>query len=270
MLLAGLLAACSTVTGLRRGDGRTGSYRKAPSLATASEADHRAIASRLAKVTAERAQALSAFRAQARLRYEGPKDKFKSSQMIVIKSPNRVRIDIMGPFGPSYTVASDGLELTAYDRGEKVLYIGKASVENVQRYVRVGLGVPMLAWLLRGLPPAAELGSAEVSRWNEGWVLHTRLKGGRAMWVRFDGETSDPVYVKIAGVPGHGEIEAYFSKFRRVDGVRTPYAVEVRLADGGRAKLVYEKIWRDVAISDDAFRINPARGVRYVDMDEIP
>lgn len=211
---------------------------------------------------------MKTFRAQARLTYEGPRDKFKSSQMIVIKSPNRVRIDIMGPFGPSYTVASDGLELTAYDRGEKVLYIGKPSVENVQRYIRVRLGVGMLAWLLRGLPPEADLSSAGVSRWDDGWVLRTTVKSGRTMWVRFDGETADVVYVKVAGSGGEGAVEAYFSRFRRVDGVRAAHAVEVHLADGGRAKLVYEKIWRDVEISDAAFRIDPAKGVRYVDMDE--
>lgn len=264
-----MVSACSTVSGLRGGDGRTGSYQDAPSAAAPTvEDDHRAIALRLAELTAERAVAFSAFRAQARLSYEGPKDKFKSSQMIVVKAPNRVRIDIMGPFGPSYTVASDGINLTAYDRGEKILYIGRASVENVQRYIRVGLSVPILTELLRGLPPQADLARAEVGRWNDQWVLETELPGGRSLSVRFDTDTSDLVYVKVFGGQGQGPVEAYFSKFRSVDGVRTPHAVDVRLADGGRAKLVYEKIWRGVAISDAAFRIDPAQGVRYVDMDE--
>ncbi len=250
-----------------------GTSPKAPSAQPLSKLAAGAIgvkpsAESLAAETAERAAGLRAFRAQARLTYDGPESKFKSSQMIVVKAPNQVRIDIMGPFGPSYTVASDGSRLTAYDRGEKILYSGDASLDNVTRYTRVALDVPVLASLLRGLPPQADLTRAVVVRSEQGWVLQVPLPGDRRMSIVYAFEHFDPVYVKLSEAIGGRAVEAYFSDFHDVDGVRTPHEVEVVLADGGRANLVYEKIWRGVAISDGAFRIDPAKGVRYVDMDE--
>ncbi len=222
----------------------------------------------LVSSTADRNAALAAFRGQARLTYEGPDGKFKSSQMIVVRAPNNMRIDIMGPFGPSYTVASDGRLLTAYDRGEKIVYTGAASDENVAKYTRVALSVTTLVALLRGLPPVPEYSEASVERASEGWTLALRLADGGTMETVYDFSTRAPKTVKLSGSHLGSRVEAVFDDFRNVAGLSTPHSVDVTIENGARATLRYDKIWRDVSISDNAFIIKAASGVRHVDMDE--
>ena len=110
---------------------------------------------------------LDTFRGQARFEYRDSQERFKSSQMISVKAPDKVRIDVMGLFGPLYSMASDGSRLTAYDRGERVFYRGAASAENLGRYTRVALEGTVLALLLRGLDPAGLAGSGIEARFSD-------------------------------------------------------------------------------------------------------
>src|SRR6266852_4619196 len=63
-----------------------------------------------------RDKALATFRAQARLDYTSPQQSFRSTQVVVVRAPASARIDVMNPFGVSYTVATDGKQISAYDR----------------------------------------------------------------------------------------------------------------------------------------------------------
>jgi len=246
------------------GGARSGAYQ-APGAASVGA--HEPTTGELARAADARATGLAAFRGQARLSYEDDHDKLRSSQMIVVKGPASVRIDIMGPFGPTYTVASDGVELTAYDRGEKVLYSGTASVEHVARYTRVALEVPVLAALMRGMPPALSYEEGVVSRRHDGWEWHRELEGGGEVSVLYDFKRTEPIAFRISGPATRPGVQATFGDYQEVDGLRTPHLVEVTFANGAKAKLEYERIWRNISISDRAFQIQAAAGVRRVEMD---
>jgi hypothetical protein len=256
------IAACGCSAGA--GGARSGVYQT-PGAAWVGA--HEPTTSELAQAADARAAALSTFRGQARLSYEDDHDKLRSSQMIVVKGAASVRIDIMGPFGPTYTVASDGAELTAYDRGEKILYSGTASVEHVERYTRVALEVPVLAALVRGMPPALPYEEGVVSRRHDGWEWHRELEGGGEVSVIYDFKHTEPIAFRISGSATRAGVQATFGDYQDVDGVRTPHLVEVTFANGAKAKLEYERIWRNISISDRAFQIQAAAGVRRVEMD---
>jgi outer membrane lipoprotein-sorting protein len=255
------VAGCATTSLPGRGAGVGKGFPRGPQAPIPT-------ATSLVTSAAARDAALAAFRGQARLTYEGPDGNFKSSQMIVVRAPNNMRIDIMGPFGPSYTVASDGRMLTAYDRGEKIVYTGSATDEHVARYTRVALSIPTLVALLRGLPPVPAYSQASVSRRSDGWGLALVLADGGTMETVFDFDTRAPKTVKLSGSHLGSQVEAVFGDFRNVGGLSTPHSVEVIIDNGSRARLQYDKIWRDVSISDSAFIIKAASGVRHVDMDE--
>jgi len=215
-----------------------------------------------------REAALFSFRGQARLVYDGPGGSAKSSQMIAVQSPDRVRIDVMSPFGPSYTVVASGDRLRAYDRGEKVLYVGTATTENLRKYTRVPLEVGVLAMLIRGLPPLASgIGSGRVEAGASTWLWEADLAEGGTLRVDLDREDLRPLR---ASVTGRTALEALFVEFDRyedVDGVAVPHQIRARLGDGGVVTLEYSRIWRAVQLTATAFQIDPPSGVRVVGMD---
>jgi outer membrane lipoprotein-sorting protein len=218
----------------------------------------------------ERRAELSRFRGQARLAYHSDDESGKVSQMIAVEEPDRVRIDFMSPFGPTYTVAANGSRLVAYDRGEKVLYQGEPSAKNVFRYTRVPATVDLLASLIRGLPPDLDrLGEPTVQEHSDGWHWVVALRGGGLLTVVFQKGSLVPLSASITGSRETGDFEARFADYEDVGGVPTPHRVEATLPGGGEVELKYSRIWRDVGLTDDAFTIGAPSGVRIVDMDRL-
>jgi outer membrane biogenesis lipoprotein LolB len=184
----------------------------------------------------ERRAALSRFRGQARLKYRSADEKGRVSQMIAVEEPNRIRIDFMSPFGPTYTVAANGRTLVAYDRGEKILYRGEPSVQNIFSYTRVSASIELLASLIRGLPPEVErLGQATVREEEDGWHWVAALRGGGLLTVIFQKGTLLPLSASIVGSKAMGELTARFSDYEDVEGISAPHRIEapsgVRLVD---------------------------------------
>jgi outer membrane lipoprotein-sorting protein len=216
-----------------------------------------------------RDRALRSFQGQGRLEYEGPQDKVRSANMVVVKAPDKVRIDFRSPFSLTYSVMSDGVTLTAYDRGEKVLYEGKPSARNVGKYTRVPVEPRMLASLVRGIPPLPELAGSGTVRWADGgWLWEVPMKAGGTMSLLFDAFDLRPKEVRFDNSASLGGLKVYFEDYKPVGGVNVAHKVRAVLPDGGRVELDYEIIWRDREHEDNAFRIEPPKGVRVVDMEQ--
>ena len=215
-----------------------------------------------------REAALATFRGQAHLVYDGPQGTTKSSQMIVVQSPDRVRIDVMSPFGPSYTVAAYGDRLRAYDRGEKILYVGSTTPENLRKYTRVPLEITVLAMLIRGLPPMiAGADSGRVSAGAGSWLWDVGLEGGGSLRVEFDRDQLRPLRASLTGASPSDSLSVEFEEYRDVSGVDVPHRIRARLGEGGLVELEYSRIWRAVQLTATAFQIDPPSGVRVVGMD---
>jgi outer membrane lipoprotein-sorting protein len=216
-----------------------------------------------------REQAVSTFRGQARLRYEGPDGRFKSSQMIVVEAPDRVRIDFMSPFGPTYTVAADGELLLAYDRGEKVLYRGRSSVHNVAQYTRVPVSIEVLASLIRGLPPLiARSDAGRVTESNGGWRWSADLSGGGGLAIDFDASATRPQAAVVEDRSGAEVMRVEFADYVDVDGTAVAHLISATLPSGEQVELKYSRIWRSIGFTEGAFQIDAPSGVRVVEMNE--
>lgn len=215
-----------------------------------------------------REQSLASFRGQARLVYEGPQGTAKSSQIIAVQSPDRVRIDVMSPFGPSYTVAAYGDRLRAYDRGEKVLYVGSATAENLRKYTRVQLKIDVLARLIRGLPPLINGDAAgHVEAEGAAWRWESRVEPRGLLRVDLDRGDLRPLRASFTASTALDSLSVEFDQYEDVDGIAVPHRIRARLGDGGQVELEYSRIWRAVQLTDTAFQIDPPSGVRVVGMD---
>jgi hypothetical protein len=188
--------------------------------------------------------------------------------MVVVKAPDKVRIDFRSPFSLTYTVATDGSELVAYDRGEKILYRGLPTPYNIGRYTRVPVTLETLALLVRGLPPTPT-GAAQgtVRADGENWSWEIPLDNGGSLALTFAREGLRPLQARLVDPAGRGFI-ATFGEYADVGGLDAAHEIHAELPDGGRVQLTYGVIWRDRTHSDNAFRLEPIAGVREVDMDE--
>jgi outer membrane lipoprotein-sorting protein len=223
---------------------------------------------RVLEVLDSRDDALASFRAQARLDYRSPEQSFRSTQVVVVRAPASARIEVMNPFGISYTVATDGKVLSAFDRRQRVFYQGSAQAESFRRFTGIPLAANELAAVLRGLPPAiGEMRWAAVQPTAGGWLMQRRLSGGGLQQVVVDSSSLIPLSVKITGDRERHDVEVKYSDYRDVSGVVVPFRIEVSFRDGSFLELVYKSVQRDVTLSEGAFRIDRPAGARLVRID---
>lgn len=223
---------------------------------------------RILDVLEARDKSLATFRAQARLDYRSPEQSFRSTQVVVVKAPSSARIDVMNPFGISYTVATDGKLLSAFDRRQSVFYRGHAQPDSFRHFTGIPLAASELAAVLRGLPPAiGETRWGVVQPAPGGWLIQRRLAGGGLQQVVVDANTLIPFSVKIAGDRERHDVDVRYSDYRDVSGVVVPFRIEVSFRDGSSLELVYKSVQRDVALPEDAFRIDRPAGARFVNID---
>jgi outer membrane lipoprotein-sorting protein len=213
-------------------------------------------------------QALSRFRAQAKLDFSSAKESFRSTQVVAVRAPAGARIDVMNPFGVSYTVATDGVELFAYDRRKSVYYKGSAETASFHRFLGIPMGARELTAMLRGLPPAlGEQRWGSVDAVEGGWRLSRRLGSGGILEFVVDPTTFLPVRVKISGDRDRHEVEVYYSDYRDVTGVKVPHLIEASFKDESHLELVYKSVEREVRLPEEAFRIEQPAGARFVNFD---
>jgi outer membrane lipoprotein-sorting protein len=223
---------------------------------------------RVLDVLDARDKSLASFRGQARLDYHSPEQSFKSTQVVVVRAPSSTRIDVMNPFGVSYTVATDGKILSAYDRRKSVFYQGHAEPDSFRHFIGIALGAAELSAVLRGLPP--NLGE---SRWlsvaptEGGWMLKRRLATGGVLELVVQAASFVPLSVKISADRERRDVEIRYADYRDVSGVFVPHNITVTFKDGTRLDLEYKSIQRGIAIADEAFHVEPPAGARFVNVD---
>lgn len=217
-----------------------------------------------------RAAGLASVRAQVRAEIRGPSGRRRSAQMILAQAPNRIRIDVMSPFGPTHSLASDGTSLAVYDRAEAVVYRGIASAANIARFTGVPLEIPLLASLVRGMPP--DLGG----RWpgrvgTEGrfWSWTRVLPGGGDLVLLFDRGSLLVRKLRVLGDRRVPDLTVLFEDYRNAEGLRFPYRIEATVEGRGGVELVYERVWRGIVPGDNAFKIRAGPGVGSMDMERM-
>jgi outer membrane lipoprotein-sorting protein len=226
---------------------------------------------RVLDVLGNQDRAVITFRGQAKLDYSSPQQSFKSTQVVVVRSPASARIDVMNPFGVSYSVATDGKKLTAYDRRQGVYYQGLAQSESFRKFIGIPMGAGDFAAVLRGLPPG--LGD---TRWSTvvpaegGWLMKRRLGTGGTMELVVDSTSLLPVRVKMSGDKARHQVDVRYGDYRDVAGVFIPHLIEVKFKDGSHLNVVYKSVQRGVVLALDAFLIDRPAGARIVNIDGGP
>jgi hypothetical protein len=186
----------------------------------------------LAAALDARRAALHSLRAWARLSYTAPDESRRAKQLLVVERPDRLRLEVFSPFGAVFVLTAADGELSAWDRGEAVVYRGAASAENLDRYVQVDLPVPDAVNLLLATPPLARTPGVVTADGDAIKLWQDSSDGVTATW--FATATLDPRRVEHQGADGRVRLRATYDAWSALNGVRLPSQVAIELPESQR------------------------------------
>ncbi len=180
-----------------------------------------------------RAHSLHSLKALAKVKVSSPKEKVGFSQVVVARKPASLRLEALSPFGQTvHLFVTNGRSLAAYYPGEGKVYVGRASQENVERLLPLGLRLAELMTVLFAEPALLD-GVRSSLEWAEAdrlYVVSSAAPGGRSkevLWVeperfilmRREIYDKDTVLV----------LKATMGDFEDVDGRQFPMRIDLEL-----------------------------------------
>lgn len=172
-------------------------------------------------------------------------------EAVVVERPRSVRVDVLSPFGLAIALGTDGSSIWLYPPSEGVRYEGRATPENIARFLGAPVSVEDLVDILLGFPPRREPKGMVVVTWQDGlWQIEVPHAGGRqALLV-------DPETGWVREAIEHrgdraGDVRVRF--FDHQDGF--PHAIDVSApALEVEARLRYAEIEHDPVVDASVFR----------------
>lgn len=231
-----LLGACATVTP------KPASLIKLPTAAQAIE--------RLE----DRRLFVRSFAMQGEIMLEGDQGEISGEHLIQGAYPNRLRAEVMGPFGrPVLLLISDGRWLAVLDYRANKAYMGQANQRNLARFVGLNLSLESVYALLTGsvmVPPGAETIRLTAAPQTDLASLKLVYTGGEMdQRMLFDPSSYSLHKAFLHERGGPVDLEAVFGEFQK--SAYYSYPLEVTLKDhGGREG-------RTLVLSCDSLKINP-------------
>lgn len=221
----------------------------------------------------ERAAALHSFRALADMHYVGPSDRIAVKEVVAVERPDHLRIEMMSAFGVALQIASDGDRLSAYHRGERTYYKGRATPDNLARFTHLELALGDIARLLIGLPPARQRIGRPLMAFEKPqglWRVSTAIAGGGLQTVWFDPDTLLPVRAEETDSNGIVQYSARYASYTNVAGIDVPSEVRFEVPQqSAKIDLRYSDISLNAELSKNLFAFDPPPGARIVDLDAI-
>jgi outer membrane lipoprotein-sorting protein len=221
-----------------------------------------------------RRQTLTSLRGLARITYKDANDKGSAKQAIAVAAPDRFRWELFSPIGVAALIASNGTQLSTYFPGEKVLYRGDATTENVARFTRVALSPREIVGLLLGapvLPPAHQTCTVRADT-DHNWIQLTCLNRGQegvSLW--FEPRTSNLRRVETSTATGAVTKRMELAEYRAVGGNTFPFEIVLYdVQNQQQASIFYERVELNPRPADAIFTLASISGVREAAAEAFP
>jgi outer membrane lipoprotein-sorting protein len=192
-------------------------------------------AERLEELLAARHAAAGSVRGLARIVYERGEETVGARHAVVARRPDRLRLEVLAPFGATALVTSNGREFALYVRSEGRVYRGPATAGSIAAYAALPVGAEdVVAMLLGTPPPRPATGAATVAREAAGLVrLSVPIAAGRQdVW--FAPDTLWPVACETALADGR-TLRVTFGDYRVVGAEVFPHSIDLSATPGDRA-----------------------------------
>lgn len=223
-----------------------------------------------AEVSARRQQ-VHTLRALARFTYASPEETRRAKQVLLVSRPNRLRFEILSPFGSAFVFTSRDGTFAAYAHGEDTIYRGTASPENLERYIRIEVPVSSAVDLLLGTPPL----------WSDAYDVVSRDQSHIQLWqannadhedvrVTWFTQRLDPTRYEERDDEGRVLLRVSFGEFAETAGGRFPARIGIELPASQQhieIELLEPEINPD--LSEAMFALQTPPGTKEVDLDRI-
>jgi outer membrane lipoprotein-sorting protein len=227
-------------------------------------------AAELEVALAKRRDAVHSLRALAHIRYRDPQESNSSREAIVVARPDRLRVEVLSLFGSVFVLAADDGLLTAYARQENTVYRGRASPENLWRYVRLTLPVNDLVDVVLGTPPLRQTKEAEVSFDPQAGSIRLSQQladGAQVVWFS---PAALPLRAEEQSPDRRTLWRATFDKYEDRNGVPVATRIAVELPEWQRSlDIALEDIDLNPQLDPAAFAVQTPPGSKVVDLDSV-
>jgi outer membrane lipoprotein-sorting protein len=214
---------------------------------------------------------IATVRGEVRVRIEAGAGSGTVAGIVAAKKPDRVRVRTFDFFGNTASeLTAAGGELSIYDARGRVVYLGRATPENLARLVPIPLSPSDLATLLCGSAPLLD-GDPVRADAGRGWVELEIAAGQRRQVLRVGpGAAVIKSSLEVPG-GGPGAYEAAFDALDAFPGMRFPGEVTVTAREPrAKVRLTWTEVEPGVALEDAAFTPSVPRGARVVDLAGTP
>lgn len=216
---------------------------------------------------AQRRAAVRGVRAMARLSYTSPEESRRAKQLVIAERPDRLRFEILSPFGAVFVLAAADGVLAAWARNESTVYRGSASAENLQRYAQVDLPVTTAVDLLLGTPPLhADLDSVVSA---DDGAVELWQDTGRSVQVLWLTPGLEPLRYEQRTADGHVLLRATFGEYAAIDGVRVATQLGIELPTAQRRiDIALSETELNPPLPDAVFALETPAGSKEVRLDD--
>ena len=226
-------------------------------------------APRILAAVAERREAVRGLRAMARLSYSAPDESRRVKQLVIVERPDRLRFEVLSPFGALFVLTAADGALAAWTRDESTVYRGTASADNLQRYAQVDLPVGTAVDLLLGTPPLAANSDSVVSADDGAVELWQEI--GPAVQVAWFTPALELLRYEQRDGDGRVLLRTTFDQYATIDGVRVATQLGIELPPASRRiDITFSETEVNPVLTDAVFALETPAGSREVDLDRVP
>lgn len=207
---------------------------------------------------AERAERVQSARVRAVMEYFGGDGRVRVRQLVVVREPGDLRLETMSPFDATLAlVVTNEDDLTYYDLGNDLVYVGRPNAENLAKLIPLWLEpADIVDVVLGGVP----LGSADHARsswkltWDgraNAWRLFGRARDGGSLELFVRHGTWSFAGARETTPSGDVKWEIRTADFLSVDDGETTTEVPTRV----RFLMASESL--DVSLAISEYELNP-------------
>jgi hypothetical protein len=205
-------------------------------------------------------------RGSARVGISSPEVSGSIDAWIAAEKPDRVRVELLDFFGnPAAVLVAGGGRFSLYDAGAGAFYRGEDTPENLRRLLPVPVGSQALAALVCGSVPLLP-GDTLTARPGDGvmWLDVASPAGRQSLAVGPEATVRSARTEPAQGAGSPWSVS--FDVFRHRSGAFVP--TDAELEGEGASVTLHWKEDREVngPVEADAFRLDPPRGARVVDL----
>jgi outer membrane lipoprotein-sorting protein len=219
----------------------------------------------LLQTLARRNAELKSLRSLANVSYTGPDGRQSFQEIVVVRRPDRLRLETLSPLGVLVIVTASPEELAGYHTREGVFYRGKSSRENLWRFTRIPLSVAEAASLLMGLPPGTK------GEWrHEGPSIVRDAGNGWKETVAFQQNEALPIRWQLLNPNGQVELTAEFGDYAQT--AAGPFPMRIALENPTqkrRLEIAYKDPEVNVDLAPTLFVQQKPENAREVALDSI-